>query len=58
MISRFNSFGEEVIVNEITFGLQEKPQIASNKSGNYVIVWTSFERDTSENFFDIKARTI
>ncbi len=50
------SLGEELIVNDITNGLQEKVQIASNKKGNYVVVWSSFEKDSSESFFDIKAK--
>ncbi len=47
---------EELIVNDITNGLQEKVQIASNKKGDYVVVWSSFEKDSSESFFDIKAK--
>ncbi|MCW8849614.1 MAG: hypothetical protein OQJ81_06495, partial [Melioribacteraceae bacterium] len=47
---------EEIIVNDITNGLQEKVQIASNKRGDYVVVWSSFEKDSSESFFDIKAK--
>ena len=48
--------GDELLINDSQIGLQEKPQIASNQNGNYVVVWTSFEREDSENFFDIKAK--
>lgn len=46
----------ELLVNEITSGTQDKPEIASNKNGDFVIVWSSFDRDYPDDFFDVKGR--
>lgn len=35
------SLGDEVLVNSITNGLQEQPDIAMADAGNYVVVWLS-----------------
>lgn len=51
-----SAIGDELLVNEITSGIQDKPQIASNKDGDFVIVWSSFDRNYPDEFFDVKGR--
>jgi hypothetical protein len=50
-----NKIGTEVVVNDVTQGEQERPAIAMNGDGDFIIVWAS-HTGTSESIFDIKAR--
>lgn len=49
---RFDSTGAplspEIQVNEFTTGDQKRPQVVSDASGSFVVVWESFEQDGSE----------
>ncbi|MCB9220051.1 MAG: T9SS type A sorting domain-containing protein [Ignavibacteriales bacterium] len=49
-------FRGEILVNDSTIGDQKNPQIASNKNGDFIIVWSSFENNNSQNIYDIKAK--
>lgn len=57
-LQKFNSqdqlVGTEELVNTVTDKNQERPAIAMNGSGTFVIVWASFSDYTS--IYDIKAR--
>lgn len=47
---------EEILVNDSIFGNQINPQIASNKSGDFVIVWASQNEINQTYSYDIKAK--
>ncbi len=49
-------FGDEILINEITIGNQQHPQMASNERGFFVVVWSSFNPAEPEKFYDIKAK--
>ncbi len=47
--------GSETLVNTFTEGEQERPALAVNNNGDFLVVWASHS-GTSESIFDIKAR--
>lgn len=49
-----NKTGPEIRVNDITDGEQERPAVAMNKNGSFVVVWASGEN--LEYMYDIKAK--
>ena len=55
---RFNSshqcIGGETIVNTFTNGEQDKPAVAMNGNGDFVVVWSSYTN--RDSMYDIKAR--
>jgi hypothetical protein len=55
---RFNAAGAaqgaEFRVNTYTTGSQTRPSVATDESGNFVVVWTSYNQDSDEG--DIFAR--
>ncbi len=53
--SNDSKVGSEEIVNTFTEGEQERPALAMNSGGDFVIVWAS-HAGTSESIFDIKAK--
>ncbi|HPI37919.1 MAG TPA: T9SS type A sorting domain-containing protein [Ignavibacteriaceae bacterium] len=57
-LQRYNALdqkiGTETLVNTITNKNQERPALAMNSAGNFVIVWTSFNNE--ESIYDIKGR--
>lgn len=46
----------EILVNELTSGNQQNPQVASDKLGHFIVVWSSFNPAEPEKFYDIKAK--
>ncbi|MCU7493879.1 MAG: T9SS type A sorting domain-containing protein [Ignavibacteria bacterium] len=48
--------GSEVRVNDITDGEQERPSVAMNKTGSYVVVWSSYTENEASYMYDIKAK--
>lgn len=54
--SELQLFGNEILINEITIGNQQHPQMASNERGFFVVVWSSFNPVEPEKFYDIKAK--
>lgn len=53
--SNNNKVGEETLVNEITTNEQERPALAMNGNGSFVVVWASHTEDF-ESIFDVKGR--
>jgi len=53
--SQHEKNGNEVMVNSITANFQEKPTVAMNSGGDFVIAWASHSGDYN-SIFDIKAR--
>lgn len=47
--------GNEILVNDLTGGEQEKPSVSMNENGTIVVVWASYTTD-DESICDIKAR--
>ena len=56
---KFNSnnekVGVETLINESTSGEQEKPALAMNPSGDFIVAWASHTGDF-ESIFDVKAK--
>ncbi len=50
-----NKVGDETLVNNITENEQERPSLAMNANGDFVIVWASHSGDF-ESIFDIKGK--
>ncbi len=46
--------GDETLVNTITVGDQDRPALAMNENGDFVVTWSSYTNDDS--MYDIKAR--
>ncbi|MBI9070837.1 MAG: T9SS type A sorting domain-containing protein [Melioribacteraceae bacterium] len=46
--------GNEILVNTVLEEEQERPKVAMNKNGDFVVVWASHIK--TESIFDIKAR--
>jgi hypothetical protein len=53
--SEYEKIGGEVQVNTITENEQERPSVAMNSNGDFVVVWASHSNDMN-SVFDIKAR--
>mgnify|MGYP005841800707 FL=1 len=53
--NQYEKNGSEVLVNNITENIQEKPSVAMNSNGDFVIAWASHSGDMN-SIFDIKAR--
>ena len=50
-----NKIGDETLVNSITENEQERPSLAMNANGDFVIVWASHSGDFG-SIFDIKGK--